>query len=278
MTDIAMGPDAAPRPKRARNWLDLSAKTWFVVTAIGQWLFVAYILALYGGRFVADGVDGLRGTHLPNGFMEGDDFGNAAVMFHVLFAALIIGAGQLQLIPAVRAKMPAFHRWSGRFYMVASVLVSMAGVYLVWARPRVIGSLAQDIGTTGSGVLILVFLPLALYYAIKRDIKRHRQWALRLFMVVSAVWFLRLMTFGWFMTTGGIGIDMETFSGPALYVIHFAQYLLPLAILEMYFWAQKAENRAHRGKVASVIFLGTAFMAAGILGVGAFSWIPRMGL
>lgn len=278
MTDIALGPDAAPRPKRARNWLDLSAKTWFVVTAIGQWLFVAYILAFYGGRFVAQGVDGLKGTHLANGFMEGDDFGNAAVMFHVLFAALIIGAGQLQLIPAVRAKMPAFHRWSGRFYMAASVLVSMAGVYLVWARPRVIGSLAQDIGTTGSGVLILIFLPLALYYAIKRDIKRHREWALRLFMVVSAVWFLRLMTFGWFMTTGGIGIDMETFSGPTLYVISFAQYLLPLLILQLYFWAQKPQNKAHRGKVASVIFVGTGFMAAGIAGISAFSWVPRMGL
>lgn len=277
MSDITMDTGTPVRHKRSRNWLDLSAKTWFVVTAIGQWLFVAYILAFYGSRYMANGVEGLKDTHLASGFIQGDDFGNGAVMFHALFAALIIGAGQLQLIPALRAKLPVLHRWCGRFYMVASLLVSAAGMYLVWSRPRVIGSLAQEIGTTGSGVLIFIFLPLALYFAIKRDFKRHREWALRLFMVVSAVWFLRLMTFGWFMATGGIGIDMETFSGPALYVIHFAQYLVPLAILQLYFWAQRPQNKSHRGKVATLIFFGTACMAVGIFGISAFSWIPRMG-
>ena len=276
MTDIVAPVSGAVRRKPARNWLDLSAKTWFVVTAIGQWLFVAYILTYYGSRFVKNGVEGLNGVKLANGYIAGDTVGNSAVMFHVLFAGLIIAAGQLQLIPGIRARLPKVHRWAGRFYMAASVLVSMAGMYLVWSRPRVIGSLIQDIGVTGSGVLVMVFVPLALYYAIKRDFAAHRRWALRLFMVVSAVWFLRAMTFGWFLTTGGIGIDMHTFSGPTLYVIAFAQYLLPLAVLEAYFWAQKPKNKGHRGKVASVLFLLTGFMAIGIFAISAFSWIPLM--
>ncbi|SDE22727.1 DUF2306 domain-containing protein [Kordiimonas lacus] len=276
MSDIMMDAGTPARPKRARNWLDLSAKTWFVVTAIGQWLFVAYIAGYYGKRFAAGGVGGFADTHLANGFMAGDSMGNVALAIHILVAGLIIAAGQIQLVPGIRNKIPRLHRYSGWFYMTASVVVSIAGTYLVWTRPRVIGSLIQDIGVTGSGVLVMAFVPLALYCAIKRDFAAHRRWALRLFMVVSAVWFLRLMTFGWFLTTGGIGIDGKTFSGPFLYVVSFAQYLLPLAVLELYFWAQKGKNKAHRGKVAGVVFLMTAFMAVGVVGISSFSWIPKI--
>ncbi|NVJ98676.1 MAG: DUF2306 domain-containing protein [Alphaproteobacteria bacterium] len=277
MTDIMLDAGSPVRPKHARNWLTLSAKTWFVVTAIGQWLFVAYILGFYGTLYVGGGVASFANTHLPNGYIPGDTIGNIAIVAHILVAGFIIAAGQVQLISGVRNKMPRLHRWSGRFYMAASMVVSGAGIYLVWSRERVIGSLVQDIGTTIGGMLVFAFVPIALYYAIKRDFAAHRRWALRLFMVVSTVWFLRLMTYGWFMLTGGIGIDAETFSGPFLYVIHYLQFLLPLSVLELYFWAQESKNKAHRGKVACLVFVVTAYMAFGIFAVGFGSWIPRIG-
>ncbi len=276
MTDISMEAGVAPRQRRARNWLDLSAKIWFVVTAIGQWLFVFYINGFFGSRFIARGVDGFEGTHLPNGYVPGDDVGNSALALHVLAGGLIIAAGQIQLIPAIRAHLPRLHRYSGWFYMMASVAVSVAGMYLVWTRDRQIGSLIQDIGTTGSGVLVMLFVPLALYYAITRNFAAHRRWALRLFMVVSAVWFLRLLIFGWLMLTGGYGMDFNTFTGPFLYFAGFAQYLLPLAVLELYFWAQKPKNKAWRGAVAGVITVFSAYMAVGIFAITMGFWIPRV--
>ncbi len=276
MTDISMEPIAAPRNRRARNWLDLSAKIWFVVTAIGQWFFVFYINGFFGPRFISRGVDGFEGTHLPNGYVPGDDIGNSALALHVLAGGLIIAAGQIQLIPAIRSKLPRLHRYSGWFYMMASVAVSVAGMYLVWTRERQIGSLIQDIGTTGSGVLVMLFVPLALYYAIKRNFAAHRRWALRLFMVVSAVWFLRLLIFGWLMLTGGYGMDFKTFTGPFLYFAGFAQYLLPLAVLELYFWAQKPKNKAWRGAVAGMITVSSAYMAVGVLAITMGFWIPRV--
>ena len=203
--------------------------------------------------------------------------GNIVLVFHILVAGMIIAAGQIQLVPAIRKKIPRIHRYSGWFYMLASVSVSIAGIFLIWSRERVIGSFIQDIGTTGSGVLVMIFMPIALYYAINKNFVAHRRWALRLFMVVSAVWFLRIMTFGWFFTTGGIGIDMATFSGPFLTVVHFAQYLLPLFVLELYFLAQKTTKEIYRRAVAGLIFFTSSVMAIGVFTVNAAIWIPHIG-
>jgi Predicted membrane protein (DUF2306) len=267
----------APPLKRQHNWLNYSAKYWFIVTAIGQWLFVVYLIGYYGARFVGNGIEGFEGTHLANGFIVGDGIGNIALVFHVLMAGAIIAAGQIQLIPRIRHKIPHLHRYSGWFYMFASVIVSIAGIYLAWSRDRVIGSLIQDIGVTGSGVLVMLFMPIALYYAVKRNIAMHRRWALRLFMVVSAVWYLRLMIFGWFVATGGVGIDVETFSGPFLNIVSFAQYLLPLAVLELYFWAQKTKNEIHCRAVAGLVLLMSLAMTVGVVGVSISIWFPYIG-
>lgn len=260
------------------RWLDYSAKTWYVVTAIGQWFFVVYILVYFGGKFLSGGLPAFGETHLPNGYEEGDTIGNIALAMHILIAGLIIAAGQIQLVPALRTIVPRLHRYSGYFYMTASIIVSIAGIYLGWSRETIIGSFIQNVGTSLGGVLVIIFGPIAVYYAIKRNFVAHRRWALRLFMAVSAVWFLRLMIFGWFLTTGGIGIDGETFTGPFLYVAHFAQVLLPLAVLELYFWVQKPKNKAYRNAVACLIFVCTGMMAIGAFAVIMGFWLPTMGL
>ena len=263
-------------PSHGLDYLTTATTIWFIVTALGQWLFVVYIGAYYGGRFAAEGAIGFAGTHLANGYIEGDSLGNSALVFHILVAGLIIAAGQLQLLPNIRRTVPRLHRFSGGFYMIASVLVSIAGIYLTWSRERVIGSFLQDVGTTGGGILVLVFVPLALMYAIRGDFAAHRRWALRLFMVVSAVWFLRLLVYGWFVTTGGIGIDGKTFSGPTIQLFQFLQYLLPLAVLELYFAAQASSSLLFKRCTAGVIVLMSGLMSVGIFAISVFFWMPRV--
>lgn len=276
METILEGASPGQKVSRKRNWLSISAKAWFIATAIGQWFFVLYILGFFGPLFVQSGVDGFRDTHLPNGFLEGDNFGNAALAFHVLVAGLIIAAGQIQLVPAIRAKLPVLHRWSGRFYMAASVPVCLAGIYLTWSRENEISNLIQDIGTTLGGVLVLIFVPLALYTALKRNFAAHRRWALRLFMAVSSVWFLRILIFGWFLIGGGAGIDRSSFTGPFLTLAFFLQTLLPLALLELYFLAENPKNKVIRPFVASLIFAGTAYTAIGVFVITSGFWVPRV--
>jgi hypothetical protein len=260
---------------RASKWLDYSARLWFVIMLIGQWIFVFYVAKYFGGILLENGINGMKETHLPHGYVEGDMLGNTAIAAHVMLAVIIIGLGPLQLIPQLRARFPLVHRYSGRLYMMTAYITSVAGLYMVWTRGVVGGSLAP-IAISLDGVLIIVFATIALRYAIARKIPAHRRWALRLFMVVSAVWFFRVGLMGWYMLTGGIGIDNETFTGPTITFIYFAQMFIPLALLELYFKAKASKSTRVKKAMACLLVAATGYMAVGIFAATMGMWLPRL--
>jgi len=253
----------------------ISVKLWFSIAAIGHWIFVAYILAAFYPPIAEHGMEGLKGSHLPSGFVEGDTLGNLASIAHVLLAALIIGGGPLQLIPVIRNQYPAFHRWLGRSYLLAAVSSGLGGLYMTWTRSP-IGDVVTQLGISGDGILIVIFAALAVYHAIGRRIAKHRRWAMRLFMTASAVWFFRVGLMGWAMLTGGIGIDWDSFTGPFLYFLGFAQYLLPLAMLQWYFYCQKNSTPGNLVTFSIALFSLTLFMTLGIFAATMGMWLPRM--
>lgn len=267
--------DRSPLGFTADTALNASARLWWVVAALGQWIFIGYVAGFYGPRLAQRGLEGLRDAHLFNGFIAGDSVGNVTVAAHILLAVIIIGGGPLQLVPQIRARFPSFHRWLGRTYMLTAVTSAFAGLYLIWTRP-LFGPLVNNIATSLDGVLIIVFAAMALRYAIARDIRTHRRWALRLFMVTSSVWFLRIGFRTWDVLTGGAGIDEKTFTGPFIYAWHFGQYLLPLAVLELYFRARDSANPHHRSAMAAGLFAVTVLMTIGIVQAATNSWLPRL--
>jgi hypothetical protein len=265
----------APLGFSAEAALNASAQFWFVVTALGQWTFTSYVAAFYGPALLLGGPDGLESfNNLANGHIVGDTAGNAALAGHLLLAVILMGGGPLQLIPQIRALFPTFHRWLGRTYLLTAVVSAVAGLFLIWTRP-LFGSLVNNIGTSLDGVLIIVFAAIALRYAIARDMRTHRRWALRLFMVVSAVWFIRVAMNMWGRLTGGLGVDDETFGGPAVVFWHFAQYLLPLAVLELYFRARDGASVVGRYAMAVGLFALTLLMSVGIYG-NSVKWLGRL--
>lgn len=274
MSDLAL-PARATAGAPSTRAVNLAVKAWFVLAALGHWIFLAYILAVFYPPIAERGLQGLEGMHLPSGFREGDLLGNLAVASHVLLAAVIIGGGPLQLIPAVRSRFPAFHRWLGRSYLLTAVITALGGLYMVWTRGSV-GGLVDHLIISGDGILILVFAAFALRHAVARRISAHRRWALRLFMAASAVWFFRVGLMAWVMLTGGIGVDFETFTGPFLVAIGLAQYLLPLAMLQWYF---RCQGRA--GAVERLTFAGTLGALTVVMGIGIFAatmglWLPKV--
>ncbi|MEM7707366.1 MAG: DUF2306 domain-containing protein [Pseudomonadota bacterium] len=268
--------ETASLTSTAEQAVQVAAKTWFAVAVVGHWIFLAYILAVFYPPIAERGLAGLEGMHLPTGFREGDTLGNLMSVSHVLLAAIIIGGGPLQLIPAVRKRFPTFHRWLGRSYLVAAVLSSIGGLYLTWARQSPTGNLVSHLGISGDAILVLVFAAVAVRHAIARQIVEHRRWALRLFMVASAVWFFRVGLMGWFVLTGGIGIDQETFTGPFLNALGFAQYLLPLAMLEWYFQCQRTASPGSQLAFVATLALLTLYTALGIFAATAGLWAPLM--
>jgi uncharacterized membrane protein len=261
--------------KAAGAVLNAAATLWFTVAVIGQLLFAWYVAALYGGAVVR-GDPARWNSVAPHAHVQGDTAGNAAFGLHMLLAVVITLGGALQLIPQLRSRAPAFHRWNGRVYVLLAAVASLTGLYMVWARGTV-GDVSQHIGVSLNGVLILLCGALAVRHARARDFARHRAWALRLFLAVSGVWFFRVGLMGWIVANQGpAGFDPETFTGPFLTFLSFAQFLLPLAVLQLYLRAREGGGAGARYAVAAGLTVLTAAMGVGIVAAAAIMWLPRL--
>lgn len=253
--------------------LKAAARFWFGVTVIGQLAFGFAVASFYGMTALRGDYHAWNFTH---GYIPGVTKGNFAVDMHVASAAAVMLAGAIQLIPQVRSRFPAFHRWNGRIYMLIAGALSLAGLYMTWIRGSV-GDLSQHIGSTLNAVLIWAFGILALRYALARDFKTHRRWALRFFLVLSASWFIRIMMFLWFMIwRAPVGLDPATFTGPLPTTLTYAQYLIPLAVLEIYFRAQDRPGALRRIAAAAMLFVLTLGMLAGLFAVTMADWVPKV--
>jgi hypothetical protein len=255
--------------------LNAATAFWFAVTALGQCLFALYILGFYGGAAMR-GQPGHWNKVLVRGYVPGDAIGNAALGMHLLFAVAIIGGGLLQLLPSLRRAAPRFHRWNGRSYVMLAVLSSLVGTAMMWTRGAAGGPLMHT-GLTLDAVLVGIFAFMAVREARARRFDSHRRWALRLFMAVSAVWFFRVGLMAWLMLTGRpVGFDPATFRGPFLDFLGFAQYLLPLALLELYLRAKASRSMLAHWAAAAMLVAATLVMGAGIFGAAMGMWLPRL--
>lgn len=255
--------------------LQLAANFWFVTAVLGQWLFASYLILFYG-KTAVNGEIHLWNEKLTHGYVPGDTLGNSAVIAHLLLAVIIMVAGPLQLIPKLRARVPVFHRWNGRIYLLAVALTSIAGLYMLFVHGTV-GGIVLVIAQSLDAILILVFAACALRAALQRDFTAHRQWALRLFMVVSAVWFFRIGLMLWLVIhQAPVGFDPDTFTGPFVIFIAFAQYVVPLLVLELYFRAQKSNSAYAQLAMAISLVVLTLMMAAGIFGAFMGLWLPNL--
>ena len=215
---FTLGPDKA---------LKASARLWFLVAVIGQWIFVYYVVAFYGGAAVQGDLEAWNKA-IPHAYIAGATAGNVAIATHLFLAVIIIVGGPLQLMlgailtgdgprqlnSKIRAYAAPFHHWNGRIYIPTVIITSLAGLYMIWIRGTV-GGLVQHVGISLDGVLIILFAAIALRYAIARDIAIHRRWALRLFLVVSGVWFIRAHR-RWMALPRAMSPSPRIFSWPSL--------------------------------------------------------------
>ena len=214
--------------------------------------------------------------HFTRGYIPGDTVGNLAVATHLVSAVIVILAGMLQLVPQIRNRFPIFHRWNGRLYILTAFSVSLAGLYMTWIRGS-IGDLSQHLGSSLMAILIMLCAVMALRYALARDFTTHRRWALRLYLVVSASLFIRAGIFlSFLLNQGALGFDPTTFSGPFLTFITFAQYLVPLAVLELYLRAKENPGALPRMAMAGALVVITLAMGAGIFAVTMGAWLPEV--
>lgn len=267
----------ASPPIRARSGASLlrrSGVIWFGVAAIGQAAFIWMILAHFGRRTLTGDFAGWNDKPLIKGYAPGDDAGNVMFAVHVLLAAVVTLSGLMQLIPALRRRAPALHRWNGRVFLVVAVVMAVGGLWLTWGRETYL-SLISAVAVSVDGALILIFAALAWRTAVQRDFEAHRRWAMRAFLAVNGVWFLRVGLMAWALSTGGLGMN-KTLSGPADIVLQFGAYLIPLALFEAYWRAGRSPRPGVQRLTVAAMALAAAVTALGVFGAIAFMWGPYM--
>ncbi|MEJ2817893.1 DUF2306 domain-containing protein [Caulobacter sp. CCG-8] len=269
-------PSSSPFPRTigaaALRWAGV---LWFSVAALGQSAFIAFILAFYGVRTATGNFAGWNDKPLITGYVKGDDAGNAVFAAHVLLASVVTLGGLMQMIPGLRRRWPRLHRWTGRTFLVVAVFLALSGVWMAVVRGTYL-SVISAVAILVNAVLILVFAGLAWRHAVKRRFEAHRRWALRTFMVVSGVWFLRVGIMGWILVNRGPVGMTDDMSGPADVVLTFGSYLIPLTILELYGAAQRSAGGVGKVLTAALVVVASAFTAAGVFGTIAFMWLPHV--
>ncbi len=257
--------------------LDFSAKFWFAIATIGQWIFGFYVVSVYlVSTFKGDFEK--WNTVLPKGYIAGDWKGNLLVGIHVILAAIMVIGGPLQFIPQIRERFRTFHRWLGRVYVVTAIIVSSAGFIMVWTRGTV-GDTFMHVTNSIQAFYIIIFAILAVRFAKKRQFAQHRNWTLRLFMVANGVWFFRIGLMAWLVINQApVGFNPDTFTGPFLWVLSTVAYAVPISLilLEMYLYAQKKQNQAFSSITSITILLFTIIMAIGIFGATMGMWLPKI--
>ena len=264
-----------PQDVKADKLLYRISRLLFVIAVSGQWLFAAYIIAFYGGVVVSGAYEKIN-EQLPHGIMEGDLMGNFMLTVHLALAAVITIGGPLQFFPTIRNRFPKFHRWNGRIYFVVAFLITFAGLYMTYTRGAH-GGLPGILGNTLNASLIMLFSVLAWQTAMKKQFKAHKKWALRAFLMVSGVWFFRMGYGIWILITGftapGSNADLTGFFDRFLM---FGHSLVPLLILELYFFAKKHERNKIKKLTAAFLSLLCLLLAAGVVMVSMIFWLPAL--
>lgn len=248
---------------------------WFLTAAIGQLAFVYFIVVYYGGRTLAGDYAAWNDKPLIDGYTPGDRMGNVMFALHVLPAAVITFGGLLQLIPQLRNRFPSLHRWNGRLFLFIAYSMAIGGLALTWGRGTYL-SVFPAIAISINALLILAFGAVAWRLAVQGNIDAHRRWALRTFITVNGVWFFRVGIMAWIILNQGPVGMANNLGGPADIALAFGCYLIPLAVLEIYFVAQRAGNSAAKFAAALLVLVMTGVMAVGIFGTIAMMWTPYL--
>jgi uncharacterized membrane protein len=250
---------------KAAVWL------WFLVAMIGQWAFLYYILAFYGrSTFSGNFQAWSKNTFLQKGYIAGDTSGNLAFAAHALLAAIIAFGGALQLVPQIRTRAISLHRWMGRIFFVTAFGLSASGLYVLWfhgAPPNPIHGLAISV----NAVLIIAFIVLAWRSVRKREISIHRRWALRTYLAANAQWFTRVGIMVWLIASRKLLAFGGRFDGAFFLLWDFGCYLVPLAILELYLYANRRAGPSGRFAVAGGLIVLTLVMGVGIVDFYSFT-------
>jgi uncharacterized membrane protein len=158
-------------------------------------------------------------------------FGTPFLVLHVIGAMTAFLVGPLQFMPAIRRRWPAFHRATGRIYVLGCALGAPTGFILALGTSA--GPIA-GVPFAVSAVFWSVFTWLGLRAVLEGRVDEHREWMLRGYAVLAGAITLRLMLPAALMS----GYEFY----PAYRVISWLNWSVNLALVEL--WIRRKRSLA----------------------------------
>jgi hypothetical protein len=138
-------------------------------------------------------------------------------LIHIIPGVLFMVLGPLQFSATLRARHLHWHRWSGRVYLICSLIIGVSALVMSVAMPA-IGGVTQAVATTLFALLFLFALGKAYWHVLHREIAQHREWMIRAFAIGLAVATIRPIIGLFFATSRLSGLTPDTFFGIAFWI------------------------------------------------------------
>lgn len=238
-------------------------------------LFGLYILAFYAAALYQGNLERWNEI-LPGLYDQSTRRATMGIGLHFAMGGIILILGSIQLIDAIRVKYLTFHRWVGRIYVVASVLVAIGGLIFIVVKGT-IGGTVMNIGFGLYGVLMLLAAVQTYRYAVAHNTDAHRAWALRLYALAIGSWLYRMDYGFWFLLADKAGHN-NTFTGIFDYVMAFFFYIPNLLVAEIFIRSQNSRKMSMWLNLAFTIILLVmiSFLLLGTYYFTKFYWGPAI--
>jgi Predicted membrane protein (DUF2306) len=242
------------------------------VVWISAAIFGLYIVAFYFGA-VFDGAPDQWNKALPRLYDPHTMLATIGIGLHFASGTILLLLGPVQLIAAVRERVPRLHRWIGRLYGFTALMSGLGGLAFI-AVQGTIGGGPMNLGFSLYGVLIVIAAVETVRNAMWRRFDVHRAWAIRLFALVIGSWLYRMDYGFWRMLAHGAG-HTPAFDGAFDVVMAFFFYLPNLIVAEAFIRARRL-HAPPSAKIAAALLLGgaTVFVAIGTYYFTAYHWGP----
>lgn len=129
---------------------------------------------------------------------------NGGIFLHMVTGGAITALVVLQLVGPLRRRLPGLHRGLGRLILALSVITALGGLIYI-ATQGTVGGWPMSAAFALYGALMLLAAVQTWRHARARRWARHRDWALRLFVLAIASWLYRVhygVAFGLFDGAG----------------------------------------------------------------------------
>lgn len=251
-----------------------SSRALLVIVWASSFIFGLYILANYAAAYFEN--DMLRWNNvLPDIYDPNQPQASVGIGLHFAAGGLILILGGMQLLSSIRSNYPRVHHWTGRLYVVLSMVAAIGGLSFIVIKGTV-GGLVMDVGFGLYGILMFVAAVQTVRYAMTRQLLDHQAWAWRLYALAIGSWLYRMDYGLWLILTDLAGHTTE-FNGWFDHIMAFFFYIPNLLIVELMIRA-RSQNSSKRLRITtSVIMLGCgALLVVATWGFARVAWLPAI--